>query len=132
MWESYQGADAIGIGGVGKAVRLQPTVAAPQKRITEKRRGVRLNSRVPVSIEWEQQGAGTVREEAFTRIISPYGCLIVLKHNLALEQRIRVVNRATQTTHPAVVVWKGPERPEGWELGIELIQAPPDFWGLEL
>jgi hypothetical protein len=101
-------------------------------RITEKRRGVRLNSRVPVAIEWEDAAEGTVRERAFTCVVGPYGCLVVLPKELPIEQALRVVNLATEQTTPGVIVWKGSERVEGWELGIELAQPPVDFWGFEL
>ena len=101
-------------------------------RFHEKRRGVRLNSRVCVAIEWEDPTEGNLREDAITRVVSPYGCLVVLPKDLAMEQRLQVHNLATQGMIPGVVVWKGNERSEGWELGIELVQPPYDFWGFEL
>lgn len=104
----------------------------PTPKITEKRRGVRMNSRVPVAVEWQELGGGTVREQTFTRVISPYGCLVVLPKALSIEQNLRVVNLATEQVNGGVVVWKGIEQAEGWELGIALTQPPMDFWGLEL
>ena len=97
-----------------------------------KRRGVRMNSRVPVAIEWQDPTSGLRREEAFTRVVSPYGCLVVLAKDLAVEQPLRVCNIATKESIPAVVVWKGAQRTEGWELGIALVQPPLDFWGIDL
>jgi hypothetical protein len=116
-------------GWVQMAVRFRDS---PAPRIHEKRRGVRLNSRVPVSIEWEDTADGVLREEAITRVVSPYGCLVVLSKELSMEQHLVVLNVATQENIPGVVVWKGKERSEGWELGIELVQPPHDFWGLGL
>ena len=98
----------------------------------EKRRGRRMNSRVQVKLEWESEGGKRHSLETNTRIVNPYGCMVVLEDSLQLEQRLALTNLATNGSNAAVVVWKGPERPEGWELGIELIQAPPDFWGVEL
>ena len=43
----------------------------------EKRRGVRVNSRVPVAVEWDS-GGELRRGEAQTRVVGPYGCLVVL------------------------------------------------------
>ena len=40
--------------------------------------------------------------------------------------------KVTRQSNPAIVVWRGNERAEGWELGIELIDPKMDFWGLEL
>jgi len=104
----------------------------PTPKINEKRRGVRMNSRVPVTVEWQELGGGTLREQAFTRVISPYGCLVVLPKALSVEQNLRLVNLATEQVNIGVVVWKGIEQPEGWELGIELTQPPLDFWGFDL
>jgi hypothetical protein len=98
----------------------------------DKRRGVRMNSRVPVAIEWDDPAGGVLREEAFTRVVSPYGCLVVLPKSLAIDQRLRVFNVATQQSIAAVVVWKGSQRSDGWELGIALTLPPSDFWGLDL
>lgn len=101
-------------------------------RILEKRRGVRLNSRIQVAIEWDDTVDGEQREEALTRVVGSYGCLVVLSRELALEQRLRVVNVSKQQSIHGVVVWKGMERPEGWEVGIALVQPPEDFWGFDL
>jgi hypothetical protein len=110
--------------------RLSQTL--PNPKITEKRRGVRMNSRVPIAVEWQDAAGGTLREQAFTRVISPYGCLVVLPKTLSLEQTLRLVNLATEQANVGVVVWKGNQEMDGWEVGIELTQPPMDFWGLEL
>src|SRR5712692_10449996 len=109
-----------------------PSETSQKNRFQDKRRGVRLNSRVPVAIEWEGPGGRILREEAHTRVVNPYGCLIVLPQNLELDQRVRLTNQANHVSNAAVVVWKGNERIEGWEIGIELIGPEMDFWGLEL
>ena len=107
------------------------TTATP--KVKQKRRGIRLNSRVPVVIEWQKDDTSAAgSEEAFTRVVGPYGCLVVLRENLALERALRIVNQATNESNSAVIVWKGYERPDGWELGIELIHPDMNFWGLEL
>ncbi len=103
-----------------------------EARVHERRRGVRVNSRVPVALEWEGDSGKTLRQEAHTRIVGPYGCLVVLPQNLQLDQRVRLINLANQQSNPAVIVWKGHQRAEGWELGVELIDPQMDFWGLEL
>jgi hypothetical protein len=97
----------------------------------EKRRGVRVNSRVPIAVEWDA-GGETRRGEARTRVVGPYGCLVVLPQNLEIDQRIQVTNLMSRQANPAVIVWRGPERAEGWELGIELINPEMGFWGLDL
>jgi hypothetical protein len=97
----------------------------------EKRRGIRLNSQVPVAVEWNS-GGEQIRGEAHTRIVGPYGCLVVLQQGLEVNQQIQVTNLASSQTNPAVVVWRGTQRAEGWEFGIELINPQINFWGLDL
>lgn len=105
---------------------------SPELKYRERRRGVRMNSRVKIAVEWQGGEGKEVRAEAVTRMVSPYGCLVVLPHDLPLEQSVQLTNLDRQQTVPAAVVWKGMERAEGWELGIELVNPEMDFWGLDL
>ncbi|HVM74571.1 MAG TPA: hypothetical protein VMT75_02940 [Candidatus Saccharimonadales bacterium] len=98
----------------------------------EKRRGRRMNSRVQIKLEWESHDGKPHSLQTNTRIVNPYGCMVVLSESLELEQRLALTNLATQGSNAAVVVWKGNESPEGWEYGIELVAPDMDFWGLEL
>jgi hypothetical protein len=97
----------------------------------EKRRGVRVNSRVPIAVEWDA-GGQLHRGEAKTRVIGPYGCMAVVPQDLQLEQRISIVNLVSRQASPGVVVWRGHQGTEGWELGIELINPDMGFWGVDL
>jgi hypothetical protein len=102
-----------------------------ESRGSAKRRGRRTNYRVPVSIEWDCAAAGgPCLEAAFTRVVNDYGCLLVSPKELVLQQRLRVTNLITRQQAYAVVVWKGTERPDGWDLGVKLTEAVMDFWGI--
>jgi hypothetical protein len=101
-------------------------------RYKDKRRGKRMNSRVPVRLEWDAQNGNRVRVEAHTRVVNPYGCMVVLEQELELEHRLALTNLATDTSNAAVIVWKGAPRPDGWEYGVELVAPEMDFWGLEI
>jgi hypothetical protein len=104
----------------------------PRLQREEKRKGVRLNSRVPVTIEWEGASGQAFHEKAHTRVVGPYGCLLVLPVEIQVDQAIRVTNLATAHSSDASIVWRGPKQSDGWELGIRLIEPELDFWGLEL
>jgi hypothetical protein len=101
-------------------------------RYSEKRRGRRMNSRVPVRLEWTDSTGKKVIAEAHTRVVTPYGCMVVLSHSLRAEDRMALTNLATNSSNAAIVVWKGNARSDGWEYGIELVAPEMDFWGLEL
>jgi hypothetical protein len=117
---------------MAKAQAQPPTEFRHARKMTEKRRGVRLNSRVPVAVEWENDCGEKTREKAYTCVVGTYGCLVILPSELAIDQPVRVVNLTNEQTLPGIVVWKGSLRSEGWELGVELTQPPMDFWGLDL
>src|SRR6266850_2096893 len=105
----------------------------------EKRRGVRLNSRVPVAVEWDA-GGEVRRGETKTRVIGPYGCLVVLPQDLRVDQRISVINLVSSQASPAVIVWRGHEgasarvtraprhSAEGFLTPLEFDKPFPMFW----
>jgi hypothetical protein len=101
-------------------------------RYSDKRRGRRMNSRVHIRLEWENAGSKRLSEEAHTRVVNPYGCMVILSNNLELDQRLALTNLATHTSNAAVIVWKGNPQSDGWEYGVELVAPDMDFWGLEL
>ncbi len=104
----------------------------PRPRIRQKRRGKRMNSRVPVRLEWETPSGNPVCVEAHTRVVNSFGCMVVLRQSLELEHRLALTNLATQARAIAVIVWKSKPQPDGWEYGVELVSPELDFWGLEL
>ena len=123
----FRAKSAQTIPGKLSAVQTKPVVLSG----SAKRRGVRVNSRVPVSVEWNAEGT-LLRGETQTRVVGPYGCLVVLSQNLQVKQQIQLTNLVNSQSNPAVIVWRGNKRPEGWELGIELISPEMGFWGMEL
>jgi len=111
----------------------RPQTKLGEARHKEQRRGHRMNSRVPVRLEWDLPSGKRVKAEAHTRVVNPYGCMVVLQHDLPLEQRVAITNVPMSASNAAVIVWKSDERPEGgWEYGVELVAPAMDFWGLEL
>lgn len=91
-----------------------------------------MNSQVHIALDWQASDGAAIHEEAVTRMVSPYGCLVVLPHDLQLEHRLRLTNLDNGLAIDAVVVWRGNERAEGRELGLELVNPEMDFWGIEL
>jgi hypothetical protein len=71
-------------------------------------------------------------EPGFTRVVNSYGCLLVSPREIDMQQRLRLRNLATSQLAEGVVVWKGSQRPDGWEVGVELVGADLNFWGVEI
>jgi c-di-GMP-binding flagellar brake protein YcgR len=89
----------------------------------------RLDSRVPVAVEGTDAGR-PVRAEGHTRDISRDGCMAVLSKGFAVGEKVRLVNLLNQNSCEAILIWRGHEGPAGWELGLEMQEPFPDFWGL--
>lgn len=94
------------------------------------RAGVRVNSRVPIAVEWSESGR-VLRAEGYTLDTSSKGCLAVVPQGFPVGQRLRLVNLINKNACEAVLIWRGHEGRSGWELGLELQQASLEFWGLD-
>lgn len=94
------------------------------------RAGVRVNSRVPVAVEWTESGRA-LRAEGFTLDTSSKGCLAVIPQGFPVGQRLKLVNLTNKNSCDALLVWRGHEGRSGWELGLELQDATLEFWGLD-
>ncbi len=101
-------------------------------RSRQKRRGPRMNCRVPVSIEWNGNIGPKRFESAFTRVVNGYGCLLVSPREVDLQQVLRLTNLTSRKAVDGKVVWKGGQRPDGWDLGVEFLATDLNFWGLDL
>ncbi len=51
-----------------------------------------MNSRVPLSLEWDGQGRPLHFEPGFTRVVNNYGCLLVSPREVDAKQRLRLTN----------------------------------------
>ena len=100
------------------------------KMLQYMRAGARVNSRVRVLLEWSEAG-GTHSVEGYTVDISPKGCLAIAPQGFAVGQKLRLRNVSNHKESHAMLIWRGHEGRTGWELGLELVQPPEDFWGVE-
>ena len=99
-------------------------------RMKQLRAGARLNSRVAVAVEWSE-GGQALRAEGYTVDIGPKGCLAVVPQGFPVGQRLRLVNLVNSSASQAILIWRGHEGRTGWELGLELQDPSPEFWGLD-
>jgi len=106
-------------------------ISSSEERTQTLRAGMRVNSRVPVAVEWAESGRA-MRAEGYTVDASTKGCLAVIPQEFAVGKRLLLVNLVNQNTCEAVLIWRGHEGRTGWELGLELQGASMDFWGLDL
>jgi len=112
---------------MGVLTANESNFAARMKHI---RAGARVNSRVPIQIEWEEAQA-THSVKGYTMDVGPNGCLAIVPQGFAIGQHLRVVNLVNKESADAVLIWRGHEGRSGWELGLELQDAADQFWGVE-
>jgi hypothetical protein len=102
----------------------------PVKNLQFARAGVRVNSRVPVRLTWQE--SGTVQAvEGQTVDISCKGCMVIAPHALAVGQKLKLINAISLRESEAILIWRGHQARTGWELGIELQNPPFDFWDVD-
>jgi hypothetical protein len=101
-----------------------------EPRLRHIRSSGRLNSRVAVAIEWTD-GGRSLRAEGYTVDVGAKGCLAVVPQGFAVGQKLRIINLTNQISCEAILIWRGHEGRTGWELGLELQEPSPDFWGLD-
>jgi hypothetical protein len=109
-------------------------LTAKEQNLSERRKhlraGARVNSRVPISVEWEEANARhSVR--GWTVDVGPKGCLAIVPQGFAIGQRLRLINLVNKNSVEAVLIWRGHEGRTGWELGLELLDANEEFWGMD-
>jgi hypothetical protein len=101
-----------------------------EDRMKHLRAGVRVNSRVAIALEWNEAGR-ELRVQGHTLDVSPKGCLAVVPQGFTVGQRLLLVNLTNGKKCGSILVWRGHEGRGGWELGLELQEPAPDFWGLD-
>jgi hypothetical protein len=105
-------------------------ISSFEARMQNNRAGMRVNSRVPVAVEWAEPGRA-MRAEGYTADVSTKGCLAVIPQGFPVGQRLLLVNLINKNACEAILIWRGHEGRTGWELGLELQEASMDFWGLD-
>lgn len=115
-------------------IRIQDSsTISVEGNVRDKRRGPRMNSQVPVAIEWQDQvKKEECRAQARTQVVNFYGCLLIAARPMAIHQKLVLTNLATERRIGGVVVYRGKKNLDGWEMGVELMNPDMDFWGVEL
>jgi hypothetical protein len=55
----------------------------------------------------------------------------MIPRSFPIGERLLLVNLINGNACEAVLIWRGHESRTGWELGLELQEAPMEFWGVE-
>ena len=121
--------DLVGLLHGGLSVGLVNDISYATK-MRHMRAGIRLNSRINLRVEWKEHRQ-TLSADGYTVDISPKGCLAIVAQGFPLGQKMVVTNILNGKSAEAMLIWRGHEGRQGWELGLELDSPAADFWGVE-
>jgi len=94
------------------------------------RRSERVLIDIPVVVRGES-GSRTFQEETFTVTISAHGALLMLEENVALGQKLVVMNPQNWDEREARVAYKGTVHAGLAQVAIEFAKASPEFWEMD-
>jgi len=79
-------------------------------------------------VEWEDNDKQR-SANGITVDVSHSGCMAVVGADLPLHRRVKVVLPEQGRSAHGEVVWRGHE---AWDVGIELAEPDPSFWGVKI
>ena len=94
----------------------------------ERRRSERVPLRVTLMVCGQSTGKGPFKEETVTLSINSHGALLALSANVALGQRLLLINRQTWDEVEARVSRLAALDGQGTQVAVEFTQPAPDFW----
>ena len=71
------------------------------------------------------------REVCETLVVSAYGGLLMLKHEVNKDELMVITNPETQEDQECRIVYLGDPGDKGQRVGIEFLTPAPRFWGVE-
>jgi hypothetical protein len=94
----------------------------------ERRRSERVSLALPLIVRGMSLDTKPFQEETFTLSVSAHGALVALTTTVTLGQALFLRNPNTQEEVGAWVTRFGPPRGGLAQVGVELVQADPEFW----
>lgn len=103
------------------------TLGGPPAGGESRRRSPRIAAQVPLEVTFEGVTVG-----GRSAVVNRHGALILCGLNCPDGVVLAVKNKTNDETVACRVVWCGSEVVEAErKLGIEMLEAHPDFWGLD-
>lgn len=97
----------------------------------DRRRSKRSLRQVGLVVRGESPEKGVFQEETITLSVSAHGALMVLASKVPVGHTLFLKNPRTHVELESRVVRSGPPRRGLAEVGVEFVQAAPEFWPAE-
>jgi hypothetical protein len=95
----------------------------------DRRRSLRAELKVPVVVKWKATDGSSREEMTATEIVNAHGCMLSLKSVVPERLSVEVINRDTNEARKGHVAWCGAVSGGRNQVGIELDDPDPKFWG---
>src|SRR5215510_3207018 len=95
------------------------------------RRSTRVFRKLKVEAHGRGHNGRKFRETCETLVVSAYGGLLMLKHEVNNGELLTISNPETQEEMECRIVYLGELCDRGQRVGIEFLTPSPHFWGLE-
>jgi hypothetical protein len=94
------------------------------------RRSKRVILDIPLVICGEAADKRPFREETFTLTVSAHGGLLVLENQVALGQKVVLMNPKTWDERECTIAFLGPPYAGLTTVGVHFAHPAPEFWAL--
>ena len=101
---------------------------APVREHIERRRSERFPDRVTLMVCGQSTGKGPFKEETVTISINSHGALLALSANVALGEKLLVMNPQTWDEVEARVSRLATLDSKLTEVAVEFVHPAPEFW----
>jgi hypothetical protein len=112
------------------STQVEIPVATNSVPFSKLRRSRRVILDVPLVICGKAKNDGSFREETFTITVNAHGGLIVLENQVALGQKILLMNPKTWDEREATVAFVGSTHAGLAKVGFQFTQPAPEFWAI--
>ena len=98
---------------------------------TAPRRSARVFRKMKIQAHGRGHNGKKFREVCETLVVSAYGGLLMLKHEVNKDELMVITNPETQEEMECRIVYLGDLCDQGQRVAIEFLTPAPHFWGLE-
>jgi hypothetical protein len=98
---------------------------------TGDRRSQRIFHKTKLQALGRSQEGRKFREICETVVVSAYGGLLILRHEVVLGEILVLVSPETQEEQECRIVYLGDTGERGIRVGVEFLTPAPHFWGID-
>jgi len=106
------------------------TKEKPAKSGRKTRRSKRVALHVPVLVYEPGVDHKFIVDDTFAVMVNQHGAMIAIGWDVRSGQKLLVINKRTKESKECRVAYIGPHQADKRCVGVEFLQAAPEFWGI--